>query len=342
MKTEIFTRNDLTTASELLANGQLVAFPTETVYGLGADATNELAVKQVYVAKGRPSDNPLIVHVNDPEMVWNYADLNWRSLAQKLMQAFWPGPLTIILPIQDQKLSTTVTGGLKTAAFRMPDNALTLQLITQLNRPLVGPSANTSGKPSPTEAMHVYHDLNGKIAGIVDDGPTLVGLESTVLDLTSSIPTILRPGALTREQIQAVIGQVQDSHHQVQNDEIPKAPGMKYKHYAPNAQVVVIDRKEDFLTAIKQLQDKKTSFAVMATDDVLNNLNLSSNLPTFSLGDSVVSASKRLFAGLRRFDMDSSIEYILAQGTSDLELGKAYMNRLNKAAGQQHFKLEEQ
>lgn len=338
METKMFTRADLPQAAQLLKTGQLVAFPTETVYGLGADATNAQAAAAVYVAKGRPSDNPLIVHVNRPEMVWQYADVRFKSLAEPLMKAFWPGPLTIILPVADHKLSKTVTGGLKTAAFRMPDNQLTLDLISEVQRPLVGPSANTSGKPSPTLPEHVYHDLHGKIAGILADGATRVGLESTVLDLTSEVPTILRPGALTEQQLSQVIGTVQTSHHKVQAGEIPKAPGMKYKHYAPKAQVIVVDQPQDFAAALTWVQQQKKAFGVMATTSVLQSLDLHQATDTFSLGDSLNSASHLLFAALRQFDLNDQIEYILAQGSSDQDLGVAYMNRLNKAAGNQHFK----
>ncbi|UQS82878.1 threonylcarbamoyl-AMP synthase [Bombilactobacillus folatiphilus] len=338
METKMFTKNDIAQAAKLLAEGQLVAFPTETVYGLGADATNPQAAAAVYQAKGRPSDNPLIVHVNSANMVWQYAAPTYQNVATKLMQTFWPGPLTIILPVAQDKLSKTVTGGLQTAAFRMPDNQLTLQLITQLGKPLVGPSANTSGKPSPTLPEHVYHDLHGKIAGILADGPTRVGLESTVLDLTSSVPTILRPGALTQEQLAQVIGTVQSSHHKVQAGEIPKAPGMKYKHYAPKAQVVIVDHPNDFEAALTWVQQTTKTFAVMATDAILQKLDLSQATATFSLGDSLESASHLLFAGLRQFDLNEDIEYILAQGSDDQDLGIAYMNRLNKSAGNNHFK----
>lgn len=335
MKTEILANTQTQQAASWLGQGELVAFPTETVYGLGADATNPTACRAVYQAKGRPSDNPLIVHVDGPQMVWQYAQKDER--AEKLMTAYWPGPLTIILKLKPQTLSTTVTGGLTTCAFRMPDNAATLTTITQLGRPIVGPSANTSGKPSPTTAQHVYHDLNGKIKAIIDDGPTRVGLESTVIDLTVKVPTILRPGALTLEQLQKILGTVQTDHHPVQAGEIPKAPGMKYKHYAPRAQVIIVDHPRDFPQAIAWLQQKKVHFAVMAQQEVLDNLDLAAVSATFSLGDSLQSASHLLFAGLRQFDLVPEIQYILAQGQTNSGLGSAYMNRLSKSAGNQHF-----
>ena len=195
--TKIYTTDEIEKAANELRLGELIAFPTETVYGLGADATNEQAVKRVYLAKGRPSDNPLIVTVSSRKMVEEYVE-SLPERAVKLMDAFWPGPLTMILKIKEGALSKAVTGGLETAAFRMPQNKATLKLIESAGVPIVGPSANSSGKPSPTTAQHVYHDLEGRIAGILDDGPTQVGVESTIIDLSSEHPVILRPGASDR------------------------------------------------------------------------------------------------------------------------------------------------
>ncbi|WP_422730449.1 L-threonylcarbamoyladenylate synthase [Lentilactobacillus rapi] len=215
MKTLILNGNQLDTAAKIIQQGELVAFPTETVYGLGADATNESAVKKVYQAKGRPSDNPLIVTVSSVSMVETYV-ASFSDDAKKLIKQFWPGSLTMIFKLKPHALSKTVTGGLDTAAFRFPNNQLTLDLITKAGVPIVGPSANTSGKPSPTTAQHVYHDLNGKIAAILDDGPTTVGVESTVLDMSVDTPSILRPGAVTKEDIEAVIQRpVMDELHHV-------------------------------------------------------------------------------------------------------------------------------
>lgn len=337
METQIFQPNQVQAAADLLRAGQLVAFPTETVYGLGADATNEAAVKQVYAAKGRPSDNPLIVTVTGPDMVAQYAQ-PLSDQAQRLIAAFWPGSLTIILNLQPGALSKAVTGGLKTAAFRNPKNQTTLNLIVAAGVPLVGPSANTSGKPSPTLAQHVYHDLKGKIAGIVDDGPAAVGVESTILDLTSDVPTILRPGAVTEEQLEAVIGTVRSNHHKVGATEVPKAPGMKYKHYAPDAQVYIVDQASDWPAALAWAQTQANPVGVMAIDSILAANDLPANAEAFSLGADVASASHRLFDGLRHFDLESPVKDILTQGFPAEGLGAAYMNRLNKSAGQVHFK----
>ncbi|KRO03585.1 translation factor (SUA5) [Levilactobacillus paucivorans] len=336
METKIFKPNQISEAAAAIKAGQLVAFPTETVYGLGADATNEAAVKQVYLAKGRPSDNPLIVHVTGQATVEQYAQ-PLSDKAQALIKAFWPGSLTLIFKLQPGALSPAVTGGLQTAAFRNPDNQVTLDLIKEAGVPLVGPSANTSGKPSPTLAKHVYHDLNGKIAGILDDGPTEVGVESTVLDMSTDVPTILRPGAVTEEELEAVIGTVRSTHHKVGATEVPKAPGMKYKHYAPNAQVYIVDHVTDWAAALKWAGQQDDAIGIMALDHTLSGLTLPQNAEFFSLGRDLPSASHRLFAGLRHFDLESPVKGILAQGFSDEGLGAAYMNRLNKSAGQVHF-----
>ncbi len=203
METKIFNKDQIPEAVELLKKGELVAFPTETVYGLGALATNEKAVKGVYQAKGRPSDNPLIVTVSDEEMMSRFVS-EVPERAKKLIKHFWPGPLTIILNVKKGTLPDAVTGGLPTAAFRCPKDDLTHELIAKLDNPIVGPSANTSTKPSPTTAEHVYHDLKGKIAGIIDNGPTAIGLESTIVDLSVDKPIVLRPGEVTPQEISQV------------------------------------------------------------------------------------------------------------------------------------------
>lgn len=335
MQSELINKNNIDEAVSFLDNGDLVAFPTETVYGLGADATNVEAVKKVYAAKGRPSDNPLISHVNGPEMVWKYADNDYKEQAEKLMNKFWPGPLTIILPIHPNALSTSVTGGLVTAAFRMPDNQATLDLITRLNKPIVGPSANTSGKPSPTTPQHVLHDLDGKIAGVLDDGPCKIGVESTVIDLSVPVPTILRPGYITYNDLLDVLDNVNSDQHKVSKEEVPKAPGMKYKHYAPNAQVVIIDDANDFQEALSYYSQKGLVGA-LATDTVLDSLNIEDTYK-FSLGKNLQTSLQELFSGLRYFDNIRAVKFILAQGFSGDGIAGAYMNRLNKSAGQTHY-----
>lgn len=327
-----YHESDIPEAAAALKRGELVAFPTETVYGLGADATNVTAVGKVYAAKGRPSDNPLIVTVADADMVGQYATIT--PLAAKLMQAFWPGPLTIILNILPGRLSMKVTGGLQTAAFRNPDNALTRKLIATAGVPIVGPSANTSGKPSPTTADHVLHDLDGKIVGVLDDGPTQVGVESAIIDLTVTPPAILRPGAIGPDELEPLIGHVDTAAHHVGQNEAPKAPGMKYKHYAPAAQVVVVDDPAQFSAAVAWAKQTGQVFGLLATDAILAQYP---TIPSYSLGKDVQSAAHALFAGLRWFDLHPDVTLVLAQAFSKTELSAAYMNRLLKSAGDMHF-----
>ncbi|MDF7638770.1 L-threonylcarbamoyladenylate synthase [Lactobacillus sp. ESL0791] len=332
METKIFSKEQIDEAVKLLAQGELVAFPTETVYGLGAIATNEKSVKRVYAAKGRPSDNPLIVTVADEKMMASYAK-EIPERAQKLIKHFWPGPLTLLLFVKPGSLPKAVTGGLDTVAFRCPDDRLTHDLIAKLGSPIVGPSANTSTKPSPTTAVHVYHDLKGKIAGIIDGGPTRVGLESTIVDLSVASPVVLRPGEITPEEISAVLGEkVLINTGKVSDKEVPKAPGMKYRHYAPSAPVIVVDRVEDFAKV-----PFTNATGVMALAAELAKIPLPEE-NKFNLGNNLEDADHNLFGGLRYFDDKSSITQIYVQGFAQGEKSLAYMNRLNKAAAGHHFK----
>ncbi|KJY61268.1 L-threonylcarbamoyladenylate synthase [Lactobacillus apis] len=334
METKIFQQDQIDEAVKLLAAGKLVAFPTETVYGLGAIATNEKAVKSVYAAKGRPSDNPLIVTVSDEAMVSDYAK-EIPERAQKLMKHFWPGPLTILLFVKPNALPKAVTGGLDTVAFRCPDDKLTHDLISKLGYPIVGPSANTSTKPSPTTAQHVYHDLNGKIAGIIDGGPTRVGLESTIIDLSVETSVVLRPGEITPQELSEVLGEkVLINSGQVEDQGVPKAPGMKYRHYAPSEPVIIVDDTSDFAKI-----EFNEHTGVAALDSVLVGLNVPEQ-NKFSLGKNLVDADHNLFGALRYFDDKQSIDQIYVQGFSGSEATLAYMNRLNKAAAENHFHVK--
>ena len=288
MKTELLTSNNIKRAGELLRAGEVVAFPTETVYGLGADATNEIAVKKVFTAKGRPADNPLIMTVADAQQLDDFVVIS--EAARQLMATFWPGSLTIILPIQPQKVAMIVTGGLQTVAFRLPNNDVARAMIRDAGVPIVGPSANTSGKPSPTTAQHVWHDMNGKIAAVVDDGPTQIGVESTVIDMSAKVPTILRPGAVTQQQLQDALGSTvidATSTTSVANDVTPKAPGMKYRHYAPDKKVVMFDR----LDAIALMQNLQTHDVVMAQDTTIEMMQLSLE-QSWSLGTTLENATE--------------------------------------------------
>jgi len=339
METKIWATTELDQAAKALKQGRLVAFPTETVYGLGADAFNEAAVNKVYAAKGRPSDNPLIVHVASLETVEQYAVVDER--ARKLMTAFWPGPLTIILPVKPNTVSMTVTGGMQTVASRMPDNQVTLDLIQKVGSPLVGPSANLSGKPSPTTALHVYHDLHGKIAGVVDNGSTRIGVESTVIDLSVATPAILRPGKITGAQIEAVLGETVDSgEHHVKADEAPKAPGMKYRHYAPDKAVYIVNA-DDWTQAIIWAQGQLEPVGLMMPDQLIEIHQLAGMDFVWSLGDNGDSAAAKLFAGLRNFDDRKDVQTILVAAMPDLPENAAYNNRLGKSAGGQYFDAEE-
>lgn len=332
MITRIYQPNEYEAAAKEIQLGELIAFPTETVYGLGADATNEQAAKRVYLAKGRPSDNPLIVTVSSQAMMERFTG-PVDARAQRLIDHFWPGSLTLIFNVAPGKLSKTVTGGLTTAAFRCPANETTRKMIAAADTPIVGPSANTSGKPSPTTAQHVYHDMNGRIAGIIDDGPTKVGVESTILDLSKDQPTVLRPGAVTPEEIESVLGGpvLADNHH-VGKTEIPKAPGMKYKHYAPAAQVLIV-AADQWPEALRWADQQEKTVGIMASASI----GKQTTHPFFDLGADVTTASHRLFAGLRYFDSDEPVDYILAPAYPEEGLGMAYMNRLRKAAGNQFF-----
>lgn len=339
METKQFTIDEIDQAAALIRQGELIAFPTETVYGLGANALDEEAVKQVYAVKGRPSDNPLIVHVSDFDMIKQYVT-TFPNHTEALVDSFWPGPLTLIFNVKPNTFSTTVTGGLNTIAFRMPNNLKTLELIKTANVPLVGPSANTSGKPSPTTAQHVYHDLHGKIAGILDDGPTQIGVESTVVDLTAKdgIPVILRPGAVTKERLEQVVGKVSVDQHLISEKEAPKAPGMKYKHYSPDVPVWIIDGDlQVFKKAIKWAKSKQKRIGLFADEQITSNC-IDDVEAVYSFGDhSVEQGTKLLFAGLRSLD-EQPIDVIFAQAFPENGLGIAYMNRLKKAANQNILK----
>ncbi|AIU70398.1 hypothetical protein TEU_08680 [Thermococcus eurythermalis] len=315
-------------AARLILEGKLVAFPTETVYGLGADALNEEAVKRIFEAKGRPADNPLIVHIAD------FNDL--KKLAREvpkeaklLAERFWPGPLTIVLPKKDE-VPLVTTGGLDTVAVRMPAHEIALALI-RASTPVAAPSANISGKPSPTLAEHVVDDFYGRIGAIIDGGPTKVGVESTVIDLSSERPTLLRPGGLPLEEIEAVIGPV-EIHPAVKgkNADLARAPGMKYKHYSPNAQVIVVEGpkemvREKIRELVREYRSKGYRVGVMATEEFEAD-------EFYHLGRTVEDVAKNLFKALRELDR-RGVDVIIAEGVEERGLGLAVMNRLRKAAG---------
>jgi L-threonylcarbamoyladenylate synthase len=329
VETMWMNKEDIIQAAQLLQAGEVVAFPTETVYGLGADATNEEAVKKIYQAKGRPSDNPLIVHVASIQQAEDYAK-EIPPKARKIMKHFWPGPCTIILK-KKGPISPTVTAGLDSVGLRMPDHPLAIQLIEETCLPLAAPSANSSGRPSPTSAAHVQHDLNGKIAGILDGGETGVGLESTVLDLTApENPVILRPGGISKEEIEKVIGPVSLDAHLLEETQAPKSPGMKYKHYSPEEPVFILDNNWHLM--IQEMKEQGEKVGILASEEVITQWK-EEVAASFSLGEKAnpSEASQRLYKGLRYFE-DTEATVILAEAYPKIGIGVAYMNRLEKAA----------
>ncbi len=325
------SQTNYTQAVDFLNAGEVVAFPTETVYGLGAVATNDCAVKKIFEAKGRPSDNPLIVHIGTKEEVKLYIE-DITEVALKCMDIFWPGPLTLVMPVKPNVLAKSVTAGLNTVGIRMPDHPVALALLQQIKKPLAAPSANRSGKPSPTEAIHVKDDLQGYIPYILDGGSTGIGLESTVLDVTHEPPVILRPGGITKEMLEEVIGPViQPTKIEQKMASTPKAPGMKYTHYAPNAPVYLIDcDKEKVAQAILHLQLEGHKVALLAPE----SFGIIKTDYYFSIGEAGIKEEMgaALYHALRACDKTQA-SLILATTTSTEGVGAAIMNRLEKAAG---------
>lgn len=328
--------NDMRNAVEAIRNGGLVAFPTETVYGLGGDATNPMASKKIYAAKGRPSDNPLIVHIayfSQLEDIVSEVPEAARALADK----FWPGPLTMILNKND-KIPYETTGGLDTVAIRMPNHPVALQFLQESMCMIAAPSANTSGRPSPTTAAHVYDDLNGKIDVILDGGPVGIGIESTIVDLSEDIPTILRPGYITQEMLSEVIGPVRmDPGLTSENVNVrPKAPGMRYRHYAPQAELTIIEGDNEAVVAKINELTKEASEAGQKVGIISTQENKGSYVggEVICIGskDDEEEIARHLYKVLRDFD-DSDVDVIYSEGFESAGIGGAIMNRLIKAAG---------
>ncbi|MGB2992612.1 MAG: L-threonylcarbamoyladenylate synthase [Paenisporosarcina sp.] len=319
-----------TQAVEKLKLGEVVAFPTETVYGLGAIATNEQAVAKIFEAKGRPSDNPLIVHVGESQHILKYVS-EISKKAEKCVDAFWPGPLTLILHAKPNVFAPNVTAGLSTVGLRMPDHPVALELLKMLGEPVAAPSANRSGKPSPTTALHVEKDLQGRIPLILDGGATGIGLESTVVDFTVDPPVILRPGGVTAQMLSAVIGEViEPSTTTVDEGTVPRAPGMKYAHYAPDAPVYLIEPQQDVVDrAIQSIHTQNQKVALLAPDEFQHN----QADWYFSLGNqqNLEASAHHLYAHLRACD-DTAADIILVTAPPKTGVGAAIFNRLEKAA----------
>lgn len=351
MVTEIRTINDesLDLANSLLLKGEVVAFPTETVYGLGAWAMSEEGIAKIYKAKGRPSDNPLIVHVC-PGFDLSRIVRKIPESAQKLMDAFWPGPMTLIMP-KNKAISDHVTGGLDTVAVRMPVDKSAMALLTRTGLPIVAPSANTSGRPSPTTADHVYEDLKGKIPLILDGGACQYGLESTIVDLTVDPPMVLRPGAITMEMLRKVLPDIVEDPTAAAGKSIPanvkpKAPGMKYRHYAPKGHLIVTDQSaaqiKEWMEADMKERPGENFGLIVSTEmaDELKELGLIPNdkITVLILGSRSDKAAiaANLFDRLREAD-EFRLTWFYGEAFERTGMGEAIMNRFLKASAERRL-----
>lgn len=331
IKTQILSEKDVAVAAQILKYGGLVAIPTETVYGLAANALNEAAVKKIFAAKGRPSDNPLIVHISEVDEIYNLVS-EFTKEAQKLADAFWPGPLTMILK-KSSAVPNIISGGLDSVAIRFPDNAIARKIIKEAGFPLAAPSANLSGSPSPTKAEHVISDLFGKIDAIVDAGICNVGVESTVISLCTKIPKILRPGAITLSQLQDVLGEVDVDAavlNKIDEDAQPLSPGMKYKHYAPKAKVIILSgSREKYINYVNE--HASNAVVALCYDEDIDFLNTAT--VTFGRENDLNSQAEKLFDALRKIDKMSNINVVYARCPAKEGIGLAVYNRLIRAAG---------
>lgn len=343
METKVFVARDnyikeeeLKEASAVIRSGGLVAFPTETVYGLGGDATNPEASRKIYAAKGRPSDNPLIVHIADFSQLRNIV-AEVPQEAEKLAEAFWPGPLTMILRKNDV-IPYETTGGLDTVAIRMPSHPVARAFLQDSGCMIAAPSANTSGRPSPTTAQHVWGDLHGKIEILLDGGPVGIGIESTIVDLSEERPMILRPGFITQEMLSAVLGDVGvDPGLASENSkQPPKAPGMRYRHYAPKADLTLVEgTMEEVISKINALtreaQAMGKSVGVLATEEN-KDCYVADHVIVIGQRQDEAEIARHLFDVLRQFD-DLQVDLIYSESFVAAGVGQAIMNRLLKAAG---------
>ncbi len=349
MDTKLYqiNENDIDTvkikeAGRIIKEGGLVAFPTETVYGLGGDALNPLSARKIYEAKGRPSDNPLIVHIcrwEDIEAIvlWEDKQGMMKEQAKKLADAFWPGPLTMILP-KSAKVPKETTGGLDTVAVRMPEHKTALAFIEAAGGYVAAPSANLSGKPSPTMAKYVAEDMNGRIEMILDSGAACIGLESTIVDLTEEKPVILRPGYITKEMLEKVLGEVEMDVTILSSNsgQAPKAPGMKYRHYAPKGELTIVSGESEKVCgyinrqlSMASLEGKKTG--VIATEATCKNY-VADAIKSVGDREDEAAIAGNLYRILREFD-DENVEIIYSEAFDTGGMGQAIMNRLLKAAG---------
>ncbi len=325
------SETDIALAARLLQRGKLVAIPTETVYGLGANGLNEAAVARIFEAKGRPQDNPLILHISEPgeleKLCKNIPDTAWL-----LAEHFWPGPLTMVLPVRDIVPKRT-TAGLDTVAVRCPKTEATRQLIRLAGVPIAAPSANRSGKPSTTTAQHVLHDMDGRIEAILDGGACEVGVESTIVDLTGKKARLLRPGGITPEELTALLGELEIDRAvlgQISNDAVVRAPGMKYKHYAPSAQVVIVSGSRDKAAAYVRKRFQPTDAVLCFSEEL--PLYQGCNPTAYGSENDIRTLSTGLFSALRDLDRPE-ITAIYARCPEGGGVAYAVGNRLKKAAG---------
>ena len=338
MKTKLLTEQDIETAAAILRDGGLLGIPTETVYGLGANGLNAAAVRHIFEAKGRPQDNPLILHIPEASWLERYCH-DVPDAAYTLAEKFWPGPLTMILP-RREIVPDAVTCGLDTVGVRCPNHPITLEIIRTAGVPVAAPSGNLSGRPSPTCAAHILEDMDGRIDAIMDGGPCGVGIESTIIDLTVAPPRLLRPGGLPVEALREVLGEISVDKAvlaPLAAGEKPRAPGMKYRHYAAKAPVTVVTG-EGGRTAryIRERLGKHTG--VICFDEYAGQFPGCTLRTIGSAGDTGEQA-RRVFDALRSFD-GTDVETIYAQCPGDAGLGLAVANRLKKAAGFQIVALE--
>ena len=341
---ESFRDEELEEACRILQKGGLVAFPTETVYGLGGDAMHPEASAKIYAAKGRPSDNPLIVHIADMDALEDIAQ-SVPEAAVKLADHFWPGPLTMIFP-KKEAVPKSTTGGLETVAVRMPSHPVARALIRESGVYIAAPSANTSGRPSPTKAEQVKEDLDGRIDMILDGGAVGIGLESTIVDLSTGVPTILRPGYITGEMLEDVLGEVQVDpailSQKMNPNIVAKAPGMKYRHYAPKGQMTIIEGDtgkvvDEINRLVKEKTDEGCSVAVIATEET-KDAYACANVRSVGSRATEGSIAAGLYDILREMDHIGA-EYIYAESFEKDTLGKAIMNRMLKAAAYHVIKV---
>lgn len=327
-------KNLIKAGAKLIQDGKLVAFPTETVYGLGANGLDRQAVESIYKAKGRPSDNPLILHISSIDQIYPLVR-EVSQLAYEVIEKFWPGPLTLIFE-KSHLLPDIITAGLDTVAIRMPNHPIAQELISEAGLPIAAPSANLSGKPSPTNAGHVIEDMMGKIPMIIDGGKTNIGLESTVLDLSGEGPLILRPGAITYEGLKDIIPNLSYDNHINNQNAAPKSPGQKYRHYAPEAEMILFtgqieDIAEEINSRTRDLMNNNKKVGIMATKETKDRYNKGIVKVVGSRIHRETIASD-LFRIIREFDKEN-VNIILAEGVEMDNIGRAIMNRMLKAAG---------